>query len=97
MKHLLCIISAALLATCSFGARSVPDIIPAPKSMELTKGSFKVRGAAFNCENTVDARIQNDIMAFADHLALISGKNNSFTTTVGLRANCKKDKVFIKV
>ena len=93
MKHLLCIISAALLATCSFGARSVPDIIPAPKSMELTKGIFKVRGAAFNCENTVDARIQNDIMAFADHLALISGKNNSFTTTVGLRANCDKAKV----
>lgn len=94
MKTLLSSLTAVvLLASCSFAAPKTPDIVPAPQSLELQKGSFNVKGAPLTCDNTIDARTQNAVMAFADQIALISGKNNSFAATVGLRSNCDRGKV----
>ena len=91
MKRILSIlILSALAAPLSEAASAVPDIVPAPQSLTMGKGSFKVRGATVNCDNTLDLRTQKAIMTFADQLSNACGKTCSFAVTIGLRSSCDK-------
>ena len=92
MKRRLRALAALLLlsAGTAFSASSVPDILPAPQSITMGKGSFKVRGTTVNCDNTLDARTQKAIMTFADRLSEACGKTVSFAATPSLRASADK-------
>lgn len=71
-------------------AAPIPDIMPAPQSITMGKGSFKVRGTTVNCDNTLDGRTQKAIMTFADRLSEACGKNISFAATPALRSSADK-------
>ncbi len=94
MKRLLSIfLLSALAAPLSEAASASIDIVPAPQSVTMGKGSFKVRGATVNCDNTLDLRTQKEVMKFADRLSLVADKANSYATAVGLRASADRGQV----
>ena len=53
-------------------------IIPQPQSVVMEKGSFKMSGAAINCDDKFGEEIRRCIQAFANDLTLASGKMSSF-------------------
>ena len=62
------------------------NIIPQPQSVEIQKGSFKVKSAVVNCDSALDLQSQDVARKFANQLSLVIGKVSSFTVPVGLSA-----------
>ena len=82
---------AVLLVALGLGAKETANIhvIPYPQSVEMQKGSFKARGAQFNCDPSVDASSQRLIRGFAIQLSKICGKTSSFATPIGIEKTAK--------
>ena len=90
MKRILLII-ALFAPICSRAAKEiVPQIVPAPQSIEMTKGSLKLKGIYINCDPALDARTVKAVKVFADRLSLVSGKTSSVASPVGLAASVDK-------
>ena len=71
----------------------VLNLVPYPQEVVINSGSFKVAGAAFNCDPSVDARSQEAIRKFTVRLSQTSGKISTFTTPVGLAASADAGKI----
>ncbi|MBQ9462673.1 MAG: beta-N-acetylhexosaminidase [Bacteroidales bacterium] len=84
MKRILMII-ALLSPLCGRAAKSeVPDIMPAPGKIEMTKGSFNMKGTIVNCDPAISHDAFRAIRQFADRLTLVSGKLTEVASPVGL-------------
>ncbi|MBQ6086773.1 MAG: beta-N-acetylhexosaminidase [Bacteroidales bacterium] len=81
-------LAAAILAALICGNVSAQpqayNIIPEPASLVPAKGSFKAAGAAVNCDPSIDAATLDLIRKFATRLSLVSGRNSSMATPVGI-------------
>lgn len=90
MKRLL--LTIALMAP--LGARAadnpVPQIVPAPQSIEMGKGTLKLKGININCDPALDVRAVKAVRVFADRLSLVSGKTCSVASPIGLTATVEK-------
>ena len=84
-KRILIACTALMAAIGLYAKESEPlHVIPYPQSVEMQKGSFKARGAQFNCDPSVDPISQRAIRGFAIQLSKICGKNSSFATPIGI-------------
>ncbi|MBR3075412.1 MAG: beta-N-acetylhexosaminidase [Bacteroidales bacterium] len=63
---------------------SVPEIVPMPQKIEMTKGSFKMKGVSINCDPMTDAATLRAVRQFADRLSLVSGKMSDVASPIGL-------------
>lgn len=90
-------LSLAALAVFSLEAcakqEKVLNLVPYPQEVTISSGTFKVSGAAFNCDPAVDARSQEAIRKFSVRLSTTSGKVSTFTTPIGLAASAEAGKV----
>ena len=76
---------ALLVPALSWAARpATPEIVPVPQKMEITKGSFQVKGVGINCDPTVDARTLKAVRQFADRLSLVTGRTSDVASPIGL-------------
>ncbi len=93
MKRILMLI--ALLSPLCAGAAKVtpPDIVPVPQKLEMTKGTFKLKGVSINCDPTLEARTVKAVRQFADRLSLVSGKTSSVASPVGLTRTVESGKI----
>ncbi|MBR4827164.1 MAG: beta-N-acetylhexosaminidase [Bacteroidales bacterium] len=93
MKKLFLI--AALLSTvCACYSKNVePQIVPAPRSLELGKGSLRIKGISINCDSNMDEVSQHAVRQFADRLSLVSGKTSSVASPIGLARSVEKGKL----
>ena len=84
MKRL--ILAAALLVCidCLAAKPAPPQIVPAPQSMELTKGTFRLKGVNINCDPAMDAASLRAVRRFSDQLTLVSGRTCSVASPMGL-------------
>lgn len=91
---------ASLSLTCKAKEQTELHIIPQPESVTLTSGTFKVIGAAINCDDRFDEKARLAIQEFANQLSLVSGKISSFAAPHGLASIVEKGEfkgiVFIK-
>ena len=93
MKRILMLI--ALLSPLCAGAAKVtpPDIVPVPQKLEMTKGTFKLKGVSINCDPALEARTVKAVRQFADRLSLVSGKTSSVASPVGLTRTVESGKI----
>lgn len=80
------ILAAALLASITCSASKTPElrIVPQPQSLEVNKGSLRMKGININCDPALDAASQRAVRQFADRLSLVSGRTSSVATPIGL-------------
>ncbi len=84
MKRFLLIV-ALLGSICAWGAKpTVPSIVPAPAKLEMTKGTFNMKGVVVNCDPSIDHQALKAIRQLADRLTLVSGKLTEVASPVGL-------------
>ncbi len=90
MKRVL-ILFISLSVFCNAKAQDelgpLDKIIPQPKEYTLGKGRFKVTGASFKCEDTMDKTAVAAVKRFAARLSLVSGKTSNVSTPIGLKAS----------
>ncbi len=90
MKKILLMI-ALLAPMCARAAKpEVPSIVPAPQKLELTKGSFNMKGVAINCDPAMDHNALRAVRQLADRLTLVSGKLSEVASPMGLRRAVEK-------
>lgn len=80
-------ICALLLSAgpCPAKNNTLPDIVPYPASLSLTKGSFNVKGAAINCDSSLDGESLAAVGKLAGALTLTTGKTVAVASTAGLQ------------
>ena len=84
MKRFLMII-ALLSPLCGLAAKTtVPEIVPAPQKLELTKGTFNFKGVSINCDPAMDKQAVRAVRQLAERLTLVSGKISSVASPIGL-------------
>ena len=84
MKRFLLIV-ALLCSICAWGAKpTAPSIVPAPAKLEMTKGTFNMKGVVVNCDPAIDHQALKAIRQLADRLTLVSGKLTEVASPVGL-------------
>lgn len=84
MKRFLLIV-AMLGSICAWGAKpTAPSIVPAPAKLEMTKGTFNMKGVVVNCDPAIDHQALKAIRQLADRLTLVSGKLTEVASPVGL-------------
>ena len=84
MKRLirLCSTAIAVMAVSSACADSIDNteivsgIVPAPQSVEIREGAFKVKGASFNLMAVSETRTREMLASFASGLSVASGKRS---------------------
>ena len=83
MKRLL---TLALIAccTCSYAGNKLPDIVPAPKSIEMQSGSFNVKGACVNYDQSLEKRTVDAVAKLADDLYVATGRVSSVASAAGI-------------
>lgn len=64
-------------------------VIPYPQSVEFQKGSFKVNGAAVNCDPALDAASIEAVNKLATQLSLVTGKVSSYACPAGIGNTAK--------
>ena len=93
MKKILLMI-ALLSPLCALSAKTeTPSIVPAPQKLELTKGSFNMKGVAINCDPAMDHNALRAVRQLADRLTLVSGKLSEVASPIGLRRAVEKGKL----
>lgn len=82
----------ASLLPLAIAAKEIPSIhvVPYPQSVEFQKGTFKVNGAAVNCDPAMDADSRVAVNKFATQLSLVTGKVSSFATPTGIGSTAAK-------
>ena len=84
---------AALLCFSPLASGKEPvtlHIIPQPQSVLMEKGSFKMSGAAVNCDDRFEGNVRKAIQTFANDLTLASGKMSSYAAPSGLASTVAK-------
>ncbi len=66
-------------------------IIPQPKEAILEKGRFKLVGASFKCDNSMDKESVAAVKRFATRVSLVSGKTSSVSTPMGLKSSAESE------
>ncbi|MBP5381980.1 MAG: hypothetical protein J6Y45_01375, partial [Bacteroidales bacterium] len=89
MKRYLVFLSLFLSSACLTAKTVAPDIMPAPRSLEMAKGNFKMKGVSINCDPSLEARTLKAVRQFADRLTLVSGKTVSVASPIGLQNSVK--------
>ena len=93
MKRILTLI-ALLSSMCAWAAKTEkPSIVPAPQKLELTKGSFNMKGVAVNCDPAMDKNAVKAVRLLADRLTLLSGKMTEVASPIGLQRAVEKGKL----
>ena len=75
-------LSVAVIILMALGCTSkvsAPQIVPAPKSLELKDGSLNLKGISFSCTYSMDAGSIEAVRQFAGQLSLVSGKPSVVT------------------
>jgi len=92
--QLITVLCALLLGAgiCTAKGHDKLDIVPYPASVELTKGSFNVRGAAINCDSSLDGQSVAAVSKLAGTLTTVCGKTVSVATTAGLERTVRSGK-----
>ena len=88
MKKLL-ILALCLTAGCCLQAKkNAPsiEIIPQPESITVGKGSFKIKGANFNYDSTLDPVTVEFIAKLADDIYVGSGRASSLAAANGVNS-----------
>lgn len=86
MKHLISIL-IFLLAFCpGILAWGLDDIFPTPDSLTVTKGNFRISGAAFKYSSSLDETASYAIRRLASRISLVSGKASPVSSPIGLDA-----------
>lgn len=87
--------SVALLfsLTVHGGVPAIPDIMPQPRSIEVSRGSFKARGAGFKIDSGIDEMSKSAIRDFAAALSVGSGEVSAVTTPFGLARSAADGKI----
>ncbi len=93
MKRILMLIALLSPMFAHAAKTAAPDIVPAPLKLEMTKGSFKLKGVSINCDPSLDAASVKAVRQFADRLSLVSGKTSSVASPVGLVRTVENGKV----
>ena len=84
MKNLLFTLIVLLCAAPCLSADGVDGIRPAPDSVTLLKGSFRMSGAAFKYSSSLDSTAREAVQALASRLSLVCGKTSPVSSPVGL-------------
>ena len=93
MKKILLLI-ALICPVFAWAAKpAVPEIIPAPTHIEMTKGTFNFKGVAINCDPAILPDALRAVRQLADRLTLVSGKLSEVASPVGLRKAVEKGKL----
>jgi len=90
MKRLLLFaLTLALGSSCLQAKTNETDlnIIPQPQSITMGKGSFKVKGANFNYDSSLEGRTIKAIAALADDLYVATEKASSIAGATGVSAS----------
>ena len=69
---------------CQAAKQVEPQIVPEPQSIEMTKGSLKLKGININCDPAMDSLSMSAVLQFADRLTLVSGKTTTVACPPGL-------------
>ena len=88
MKKLL-FITICLAAACSLHAKKAEpsiDVIPQPESISIQKGTFKVKGAGFNYDSTLDPATVQFIAKLADDIYVGCGRPSSLAEAAGVNS-----------
>ena len=84
MKRILLAVALLTTLNCQASRQAEPQIVPAPQSMEMTKGTLRVKGININCDLSMDEQSQHAVRQFADRLSLVSGRTSSVASPLGL-------------
>lgn len=68
-------------------------IVPYPQEVSVEKGSFRVSGANFNCDNDINREALNQIEVFAEHLSLVCDKRSTVAKSIGLQSSAESGKI----
>ena len=93
MKRLLLTLAVLLSLSCFAAKVAEPQIVPAPKSIQMTKGTLRLKGISINCDPAMDAQSQRAVRLFADRLSLVSDKTSSVASPVGLARTVENGKL----
>lgn len=93
MKHFLTILALLLPFAVHAAGESTPDIVPAPQSIQMGKGSCRLSGITVNIDESIDARTRKMIGRFADRLSLVSSRTSSVATPIGLKRSVASGKM----
>lgn len=88
-RPLLFLIS--LLLCISSGAEGLDDIIPRPADYSVGKGSFKMSGAQFKCDDKLPGAAVDAFSLLASQLSLCSGKTSPVSTSIGLKSSIENN------
>ncbi|MCR5561546.1 MAG: beta-N-acetylhexosaminidase [Bacteroidales bacterium] len=83
MKKLLLLLAVIVPAFLGAKAPSV-QITPQPREIKLGNGTFKVKGAGFNYESSLEERTVKAIAALADDISAATGKVSSLAIAAGV-------------
>ena len=87
MKRILILALALAMGSSCLQAKDTElHIIPQPQSITMGKGSFKVKGANFNYDGTLEERTVKAIASLADELYVATGKVSSIACATGVNA-----------
>ncbi|MBO4567306.1 MAG: beta-N-acetylhexosaminidase [Bacteroidales bacterium] len=84
MKRLILTLAVLLPVSCFAAKVAEPQIVPAPQSIQMTKGTLRLKGISINCDPNMDAQSQRAVRQFADRLSLVCDKTSSVASPVGL-------------
>ena len=88
MKKILILAMCLAAGICMQAKKTEPtiEIIPQPQSITLGKGFFKVKGANFNYDSTIDKTTVESIARLADEIYASNGKVSSVAVATGVNS-----------
>ena len=84
MKRLAFALLLMLPLSCHAAKVAEPQIVPAPQSLQMAKGTLNLKGISINCDPAMDAASQRAVRLFADRLSLVSDRTCSVASPIGL-------------
>ena len=93
MKRLALTLAVLLPLSCLAAKVAEPQIVPAPQSLEMTKGTLRLKGISINCDPAMDAQSQRAVRLFADRLSLVTDRTSSVASPVGLTRTVENGKL----
>lgn len=85
MRRILTIILSVIIFLPA-GAAGLDDIIPRPAECTAGKGTFKMSGAPFKIDSSLDPGAAEAFSRLAGDLALASGKTSAVSMSIGLKS-----------
>lgn len=89
-RIILTVLLACITLSGHAGNEADLHIVPQPGSVTLSGGTFRISGAAVNCDDRFDGLTRLAIQEFANRISLTSGKVSSFAAPTGLKSIVEK-------